>query len=200
MGQLNESDRDKISEVSQICMAHSATSLNLMIGKEVKISTPMLKVVNRMDMRNILTAFGVGSVTVQIDFKSDFYINNLLMFKSNDIKIIMDLMMGGAGVAADGELNDMHISCVSEVMNQMMGASAVALTNMIHKTVDINPPKAVLVNTQADIDQISQFTFEGDEVTIVVFHFESQGLLKGIMITMYPMKETRFICDNVSIQ
>lgn len=200
MGQLNESDRDKISEVSQICMAHSATSLNLMIGKEVKISTPMLKVVNRMDMRNILTAFGVGSVTVQIDFKSDFYINNLLMFKGNDIKIIMDLMMGGTGVAADGELNDMHISCVSEVMNQMMGASAVALTNMIHKTVDINPPKAVLVNAQADIDQISQFTFEGDEVTIVVFHFESQGLLKGIMITMYPMKETRFICDNVSIK
>lgn len=200
MGQLNDSDRDKISEVSQICMAHSATSLNLMIGKEVKISTPMLKVVNRMDMRNILTAFGVGSVTVQIDFKSDFYINNLLMFKGNDIKIIMDLMMGGAGVAADGELNDMHISCVSEVMNQMMGASAVALTNMIHKTVDINPPKAVLVNGQADIDQISQFTFEGDEVTIVVFHFESQGLLKGIMITMYPMKETRFICDNVSIK
>lgn len=200
MGQLNESDRDKISEVSQICMAHSATSLNLMIGKEVKISTPMLKVVNRMDMRNILTAFGVGSVTVQIDFKSDFYINNLLMFKGNDIKIIMDLMMGGAGVAADGELNDMHISCVSEVMNQMMGASAVALTNMIHKTVDINPPKAVLVNAQTDIDQISQFTFEGDEVTIVVFHFESQGLLKGIMITMYPMKETRFICDNVSIK
>lgn len=200
MGQLNESDRDKISEVSQICMAHSATSLNLMIGKEVKISTPMLKVVNRMDMRNILTAFGVGSVTVQIDFKSDFYINNLLMFKGNDIKIIMDLMMGGSGVAADGELNDMHISCVSEVMNQMMGASAVALTNMIHKTVDINPPKAVLVNSQTDIDQISQFTFEGDEVTIVVFHFESQGLLKGIMITMYPMKETRFICDNVSIK
>lgn len=200
MGQLNESDRDKISEVSQICMAHSATSLNLMIGKEVKISTPMLKVVNRMDMKNILTAFGVGSVTVQIDFKSDFYINNLLMFKGNDIKIIMDLMMGGAGVAAEGELNDMHISCVSEVMNQMMGASAVALTNMIHKTVDINPPKAVLVNAQTDIDQISQFTFEGDEVTIVVFHFESQGLLKGIMITMYPMKETRFICDNVSIK
>lgn len=200
MGQLNESDRDIISEVSQICMAHSATSLNLMIGKEVKISTPMLKVVNRMDMRNILTAFGVGSVTVQIDFKSDFYVNNLLMFKGNDIKIIMDLMMGGAGVAADGELNDMHISCVSEVMNQMMGASAVALTNMIHKTVDINPPKAVLANAQADIDQISQFTFEGDEVTIVVFHFESQGLLKGIMITMYPMKETRFICDNVSIK
>lgn len=200
MGQLIESDRDKISEVSQICMAHSATSLNLMIGKEVKISTPMLKVVNRMDMRNILTAFGVGSVTVQIDFKSDFYINNLLMFKGNDIKIIMDLMMGGAGVAADGELNDMHISCVSEVMNQMMGASAVALTNMIHKTVDINPPKAVLINTQTDIDQISQFTFEGDEVTIVVFHFESQGLLKGIMISMYPMKETRFICDNISIK
>lgn len=200
MGQLNESDRDKISEVSQICMAHSATSLNLMIGREVKISTPMLKVVNRMDIRNILTAFGVGSVTVRIDFKNDFYVGNLLMFKGSDVKIIMDLMMGGAGVAAEGELNDMHISCVSEVMNQMMGASAVALTNMIHKTVDINPPKAVLVNNQADVEQISLLPFEGDEATIVVFHFESQGLLKGIMISIYPLKETAFICENVSIK
>ena len=94
-------------------------------------------------------AFGIGSVTVQIDYKDDFHGNNLLMLKENDVKIIMDLMMGGAGTAIPGELNEMHLSCVSEVMNQMMGASAISLTEM-----------------------------------------------KGIMIRIFPMAETRFICDN----
>lgn len=196
MEQLNEAERDKIAEVSQICMAHSATALNLMIGREVRISTPMLKVVNRMDIRNILLAFGMGSVTVQIDFKNDFYVNNLLMLKGNDIKIIMDLMMGGTGVADAGVLNEMHISCVSEVMNQMMGASAIALTNMIQKTVDINPPKATLVSAKEDIDKINYLPFDGNELALAVFHFEVPGLLKGIMVRIYPMAEARFICAN----
>ncbi|MBP3477463.1 MAG: chemotaxis protein CheC [Lachnospiraceae bacterium] len=198
MGALTPKDQDKMAEVSQICMAHSATALNMLINKEIKIHVPMVKVVNSADIKNILTAFGMGSVTVQIDFKDDFDGNNLLMMKENDIKIIMDLMMGGAGVAAEGELNEMHLSCVAEVMNQMMGASAIVLTEMIHKTVDINPPKTTFVQTPADVDRIDFLPFPGDEMTLVVCHFESVGLLKGIMIRIYPMKETRFICDHFS--
>lgn len=200
MEQLNAQDQDKMSEVSQVCMAHSATALSMMINKKVEISTPMLKVVNSTDIKNIITAFGMGNVTVQIDFKEDFNGNNLLMLKGHDIKIIMDLMMGGTGVAAEGELNEMHLSCVSEVMNQMMGASAVALTEMINKTVDINPPKATLVGTQADIEKIDYLPFAGNEMVLVVFHFETKDLLKGIMVRIYPMQETRYICDNFKVR
>ena len=122
------------------------------------------------------------------------------MLKENDIKIIMDLMMGGTGVVAPGELNEMHLSCVSEVMNQMMGSSAIALTGMIHKTVDINPPKATLVNTKEDIDSIDYLPFAGDQMVIVLSRFDGEGVLRGIMIRIYPMKETRFICDNFSMK
>ncbi len=198
MEQLASTDQDKMSEVSQICMSHSATALNMLVNKEIRISTPTLKVVNSTDVKNILMALGTGSVTVQIDFKDDFDSNNLLIFKENDVKIIMDLMMGGAGTAAPGELNEMHLSCVSEVMNQMMGASAIALTNMIHKTVDINPPKAVLVGTKEDVDKIDYAPFEANEMVLVLFRFEAKGVFKGMMIRIYPMKETRFICDNFS--
>jgi len=196
MEQLTPQDQDKMAEVSQICMAHSATSLNMMIGKKISVSPPSVKVVNSVDIKNILTAFGVGSVTVQIDYKDDFHCNNLLMLKENDIKILMDLMMGGAGVAAPGELNEMHLSCVCEVMNQMMGSSAISLTEMIHKTVDINPPKATLVKTREDVESIDYLPFKGDVMVIVLSRFDGEGLLRGIMIRIYPMKETRFICDN----
>lgn len=200
MEQLTPQDQDKMAEVSQICMAHSATALNMLIRKKITVSPPSVRVVNSADIKNILTAFGMGSVTVQIDYKNDFHCNNLLMLKENDIKIIMDLMMGGTGVAAAGELNEMHLSCVSEVMNQMMGSSAIALTGMIHKTVDINPPKATLVITKEDIDSIDYLPFGGDRMVIVLSRFDGEGLLKGIMIRIYPMEETRFICDNFSMK
>ena len=200
MEQLTPQDQDKMAEVSQICMSHSATALNMLVRKKIVISPPSVKVVNSADIKNILTAFGMGSVTVQIDYKDDFHCNNLLMLKENDIKIIMDLMMGGAGVAAPGELNEMHLSCVSELMNQMMGSSAIALTGMIHKTVDINPPKATLVNSKEDIDAIDYLPFEGKQMVTVLSRFDGEGLLKGIMIRIYPMKETRFICDNFTMK
>lgn len=196
MGQLTPLDQDKMAEVAQICMAHSATSLNALTRKTVSVSPPSVKVVNSADIKNILTAFGMGSVTVQIDYKDDFHGNNLLMFKENDVKVVMDLMMGGAGVSTPGELNEMHLSCVSEVMNQMMGASAISLTEMIHKTVDINPPKATLVNSNEDVDTIDYLPFPGDQMVIILSRFDAEKLLKGIMIRIFPMEETKFICDN----
>lgn len=196
MGQLEPLDQDKMAEVAHICMSHSATSLNTLTRQVITVSPPSVKVVNRADIKNILMAFGMGSVTVQIDYKDDFHGNNLLMLKENDVKIIMDLMMGGAGTAVPGELNEMHLSCVSEVMNQMMGASAISLTEMIHKTVDINPPKATLVNAKEDVESVDMLPFPGDEMVIILSRFEAAKLLKGIMIRIFPMAETRFICDN----
>lgn len=200
MEQLSPMDQDKMAEVAQICMAHSATSLNALTRKVITVSPPAVKVVNSADIKNIVAAFGMGSVTVQIDYKDDFHGNNLLMFKEDDVKIVMDLMMGGEGVAAPGELNEMHLSCVSEVMNQMMGSSAISLTEMIHKTVDINPPKATLVTDQAAVDSIDILPFPGNEVVIILSRFESGKLLKGIMIRIFPMQEVRFICDNFKMR
>lgn len=196
MGQLAPLDQDKMAEAAHICMSHSATSLNTLTRQVIKVSPPSVKLVNSADIKNILVAFGLGSVTVQIDYKDDFHGNNLLMLKENDVKVIMDLMMGGPGTAAPGELNEMHLSCVSEVMNQMMGSSAISLTEMINKAVDINPPKATLVNAKEDVDSIDILPFPGDQMVIILSRFEAVKMFKGIMIRIFPIEETRFICDN----
>ena len=47
--------------------------------------------------------------------------SNILVLKENDVKIITDLMMGGDGTNTTGELGELHLSAISEAMNQMMG-------------------------------------------------------------------------------
>lgn len=76
--------------------------------------------------------------------------SNILVLKENDVKVITDLMMGGDGSNTDGELGELHLSAISEAMNQMMGSSATSLSSMLNKTIDISPPEANLVDMQAD--------------------------------------------------
>lgn len=78
----------------------------------------------------------------------------------------------------------------------MMGSSAISLTEMINKTVDINPPKATLVNAKEDVDSIDILPFPGDQMVIILSRFEAVKMFKGIMIRIFPVEETRFICDN----
>lgn len=82
-----------------------------------------------------------------------------LFLKENDVKIITDLMMGGDGTNTDGELGELHLSAISEAMNQMMGASATSLSTMLGTMIDISPPEASLIDltefTDGKIFQLS---------------------------------------------
>ncbi len=44
MGQLSPLDQDKMAEVAQICMAHSATSLNALTRQVITVSPPSVRI------------------------------------------------------------------------------------------------------------------------------------------------------------
>ena len=61
--------------------------------------------------------------------------------------------MGGDGTNTDGELGELHLSAISEAMNQMMGSAATSLSSMLNRKIDISPPNATVINLQEDIDE-----------------------------------------------
>lgn len=64
--------------------------------------------------------------------------SNILVLKEHDVKVITDLMMGGDGTNTDGELGELHLSAISEAMNQMMGSAATSMSSMLNKVIDIS--------------------------------------------------------------
>ena len=54
---------------------------------------------------------------------------------------ITDMMMGGDGNTVVGDMTELHLSAVSEAMNQMMGSAATALAKLLNRSIDISPPK-----------------------------------------------------------
>lgn len=75
------------------------------------------------------------------------------------------MLMGIPMTDEEFELNEMNISAVCEVMNQMMGASSTALSEFLGKMVNISTPISFEVeNEQAFIEKY----FSDDEYKVVV--------------------------------
>ena len=104
------------------------------------------------------------------------------------MKVITDLMMGGDGSNTSGELGELHLSAISEAMNQMMGAAATSLSTMMGKMIDISPPEANLmdlndVNNGGEIDSF----LEGDFVKIA-FRMQIGDLVDSSIMQLYPLE------------
>ena len=129
---LTDVEKDAIGEVANISMGSSATTLYSLVNRKVNITTP---VVMPAKWENLLADYERPCVFIQIKYTTGLDGTNILVLKEHDVKIITDLMMGGDGTNTDGELGELHLSAISEAMNQMMGSAATSLSTMLKKSL-----------------------------------------------------------------
>ncbi|SOC12804.1 flagellar motor switch phosphatase FliY [Pseudobutyrivibrio ruminis] len=192
-GELSEQEIDTIGEVANISMGSAATTLFSLVNQKVEISTP---VVSETNWQELAAGYDNSCVVVRIGYTKGIDGSNVLVLKENDVKVITDLMMGGDGTNTDGEISDLHLSAISEAMNQMMGASATSLSSMLNKMVDISPPTAQLTDL-ATIDggEIDEF-LKGNFVRIA-FKMEIGTLVDSEMMQLYPISLAKEMCGSV---
>ena len=181
---LTPEEKDAIGEISNISLGSSATTLFALVNQRVNISTPTVSVCRWEELSN---QYERPCVFIQISYKEGLDGKNVLILQENDVKIIADLMMGGDGSAAEGELNDLHLSAISEAMNQMMGASSTSLSQMFEMKIDISPPSASLVDLNDVVSGGDMDLFLKDEFVKVAFRMEIGNLIDSELIQMYPI-------------
>lgn len=135
---------------------------------------------------------------VKISYTKGLHGSNVLILKENDVKIITDLMMGGDGTNTDGDITELHLSAISEAMNQMMGSASTSLSSMLNMTVDISPPKSDLLDlTQqinaGDIDDFLSGTFVKIEFKMLI-----GDLVDSKIMQLYPVSLAKDMCNLVT--
>ena len=185
---LTDVEKDAIGEVANISMGSSATTLYSLVNRKVNITTP---VVTLAKWKNVIEDYSRPCVFIQIHYTSGLDGNNILILKERDVKIITDLMMGGDGTNIDGELGELHLSAISEAMNQMMGSSATSLSSMLGKMIDISPPESSLINITdfQSPEEISPF-LAGTFVKIA-FSMQIEDLVDSTIMQLYPVEFAR---------
>ena len=190
---LTEVEKDAIGEVANISMGSSATTLYSLVNRKVNITTPEVEIAS---WNTLLTEYEKPCVFIQIKYTMGLDGTNILVLKEQDVKIITDLMMGGDGTNTDGELGELHLSAISEAMNQMMGSAATSLSTMLKKTIDISPPDSTLLDlTQYKSgEEISPFL--GGVFVKVSFRMQIGDLVDSNIMQLYPVEFARDIVNT----
>lgn len=180
---LTDMQKDALGEIGNISMGSAATTLSVLLGHKVSITTPS---VSMSTMNSIRASYPMPYLIVEVGYTMGINGNNVLAIQAQDASIIADLMMGGDGTNPPEELNDIHMSAVGEAMNQMMGAVSTSLSTMFNKKIDISPPKVNLIDFGTE-DKVTEIVSGDEPVVKVSFRMEVDGLIDSEIMQILPV-------------
>ena len=193
---LTDDEKDAIGEIGNISMGTAATTLSSLVNNKVDISTPVVSFATWSD---ICDAYERPCVFIRIAYTVGLDGSNILVLRENDVKIITDLMMGGDGTNTEGiEVGELHLSAISEAMNQMMGSAATSLSSMFSRVIDISPPMADLVDLKDNIDETAIDEFLSGTFVKISFRMEIGDLVDSEIMQLYPVSFAREMCTSAT--
>ena len=181
---LTPDERDAIGEIANISMGSSATTLYSLLNRKVNITTPVVTMAN---WDTVVADYERPCVFIQIRYTSGLDGSNIMILKEHDVKVITDLMMGGDGSNTDGELGELHLSAISEAMNQMMGSAATSMSTMLGKMIDISPPEATLMDLNDFKSGGEIASFLEETFVKISFRMQVDDLIDSTIMQLYPV-------------
>lgn len=187
---LSPEESDALGEIANISMGTAATTLSVLVNNRVEITTPKLSYVTLDDLKEQNPA---PCVFIYISYRTGLEGKNILVLKEHDVKVITDLMMGGDGTNTDAELTDLHLSAISEAMNQMMGSAATSMSSMINEKVDISPPSSTRVDLTDTMMEDGLHDMVGQTFVPVSFRMTIGDLVDSEIMQLYPFDFAKLI-------
>ena len=188
---FNEMEISAIGEVANITLGNAVTALSVLLHNDIDISTPMVEIKNKGE---IVESLPVKTIVTRVDYVKGLDGYSVLFLKEDDVKIMTDLMMGsdGHGMFYEQEVSDLHMSAVSESMNQMMGSAATAMGMMINKLVDISTPNTFQV---APCEYLNDAFPKEERFVQISFEVKMGKLITTHMLQLYPFRLAKAIAD-----
>lgn len=187
---LSPEESDALGEIANISMGTAATTLSILVNNRVEITTPKLSYVT---LDNLKEKNPAPCVFIYISYRTGLEGKNILILREHDVKVITDLMMGGDGTNTDAELTELHLSAISEAMNQMMGSAATSMSSMINEKVDISPPNSTRVDLTDTMMEDGLQDMIGKTFVQVSFRMTIGDLVDSEIMQLYPFEFAKLI-------
>ncbi len=187
---------DAIGEAMNISLGSSATAVSNMLDHRVDITTPTVKVINAED-------FSLGriepAVGVEIKYVCGLEGSNIMLLKRSDVKSIVDILLGTETPDEEFQLDELSISVVCEVMNQMMGAASTALSDLLGRMVNISTPESFELN---DLDEVRRehFPVEAGPIVVVSFQLSIEGVVESEFMNVMSVELARELVSGMGLE
>ena len=181
--EFNSYEIDAVGEILNISMGSAATAVSELLNAKVWITTPQVNVVkvSELNYDNLEPA-----ICVKIVYVEGLTGLNMMVLKQNDVQLILNQLLGNPLVIdPDFQFDELNISAVSEIMNQMMGASATALSDLLGMTVDISVPQPHIIENARFGDLCEM---DPDETVVAVtFNLTVDGVMNSEFMSVLSL-------------
>ena len=176
---LSSLEIDAIGEIINISLGASATAISTMLSSRVEITVPRVRVESyeNFEFTNLEPA-----IAVTIDYIEGILGSNIMILKKEDIRVILETLMQTQYDPENFELDEIGLSAVCEVMNQMMGAASTALSELLSRAINISTPTTFEVK---DAQSFKEKNFKKEESFVVIeFDLHIENKLKSEFINV----------------
>ncbi|EOQ16870.1 flagellar motor switch protein [Bacillus cereus] len=184
---LTQEEKDVLGEIANISFGSASTVLSTLLNQPVTISTPNVEAINVRHYDGVPVPF----VILNVDFVEGLKNENVFVFTKDVALTMVDLMMMGTGeVDPEKELTELELSGIKEIMNQMMGHAATAMSEMFQEKMDMTPPNVKFVTLKEEMEYLGE-SMEVDELVQITFNLEIGDLLQSKMYQILPISEAK---------
>ena len=186
---------DAIGEIFNISLGSSATAVSSMLARRVDITTPTVSVVSAQDftLGDLQPAIGV-----KIDYVAGLSGSNIMLLKRSDVRAIVDILMGSTTKDEDFQINELNMSAICEVMNQMMGAASTAMSDFLNRMVNISTPQAFEIGS---LQEFVEKYFPSDGMLVVVrFKFSIEDAVESEFMSALSTDLVRELLKGFGIE
>ncbi|AJG67758.1 flagellar motor switch protein [Bacillus anthracis] len=184
---LTQEEKDVLGEIANISIGSASTVLSKLLNQPVSISTPNVEAINVRHYDGVPVPF----VILNVDFVEGLKNENVFVFTKDVALTMVDLMMMGTGeVDSEKELSELELSGIKEIMNQMMGHAATAMSEMFQEKMDMTPPNVKFVTLKEEMEYLGE-SMEVDELVQITFNLEIGDLLQSKMYQILPISEAK---------
>lgn len=184
---LTQEEKDVLGEIANISIGSASTVLSTLLNQPVTISTPNVEAINVRHYDGVPVPF----VILNVDFVEGLKNENVFVFTKDVALTMVDLMMMGTGeVDPEKELSELELSGIKEIMNQMMGHAATAMSEMFQEKMDMTPPNVKFVTLKEEMEYLGE-SMEVDELVQITFNLEIGDLLQSKMYQILPISEAK---------
>lgn len=190
---ISEMEKDALGEIMNISMGSAATAASELLNAKVWITTPQVEVCKLKDVQIERLE---PAICVKIEYIKGLTGSNLMVLRQDDVQLILDQLMGmPLVVSKDFEFDELNISAVSEVMNQMMGASATALSDFLGVSIDISTPTPYILD-KTSLSDVNEFNSD-DEVVAINFDLTIDGIIKSEFKSVMSVELAKYIAGKM---
>jgi chemotaxis protein CheC len=166
-GELSEIEQDALAEIANMAVARAASSLREMVGEQVLLSIPAVRIERRSVAADIVGQ-GAKLVAVQQSFAGPFACRALLIFpESHSLELVRSIL--GDQHSLD-DIIDLEQEALAETGNVILNACLATIANVLGTTMRMSLP-SVVRGSGADLFAVQEASAAGNLVIFLYIKF-----------------------------